>query len=261
MDYSKFTNRVMQATTEVRVLDTFSNLFDRPRADWFFRAAREAMSRQAHVRVLLLHPDSRAARQRASELRSDPAQVDLHREIMRNVRLLDEFARSLSEPVAHRFEAKLYAASASVTLYRWDDRSLVSFLPIGRLSGDGTQLEVGSTSPLGIFVGERFDELWDHGTPLDECLRLRLDVTDGDSTAFTHHCEYVMHHDRLHVAEPALLAHLAVRTANLYATTPDGATFLLDAVDPAEQDALSGLFADKYERTGHSFVRLTPYDG
>jgi hypothetical protein len=244
------------------VLDTFSYLFDRPRADTFFRAAREAMSRQAHVRVLLLHPDSRAARQRASELVAGPGQVDLHREIMRNVRLLDEFATSLTEPLAHRFEARLYAASASVTLYRWDDRSLVSFLPIGRLSGDGTQLEVGSTSPLGTFVGERFDELWDHGTPITECLRMRLDVTDGQSTAFTHHCEYVHHDDRIHVAEPALLAHLAVRNTTLYASVPpDSATFLLEAVDPAEQEALGTVFADKYERTGHSFVRLTPYDG
>lgn len=261
MDYGLFTNRVMQATTEVRVLDTFSNLFDQPRAEWFFRAAREAMNRQAHVRILLLHPDSRAARQRASELGADRAELDLHREVMRNVRLLDEFARSLTDPLSRRFEAKLYAASASVTLYRWDERSLISFLPIGRLSGDGTQLEVGSTSPLGTFVGERFDELWDHGTPIEECLRMRLDVTDGDSTAFTHHCEYVMHQERLHVADPALLAHLAARTANLYATTLGGETFLLDAVDPAEQDRLAGLFADKYERTGHSFVRLTPYDG
>jgi len=262
MDYGKFTNRVMQATTEIRVLDTFSFLFDKPGADHFFRAAREAMSRQAHVRVLLLHPDSRAARQRASELASDRGHVDLHREIMRNVRQLDAFATSLTEPLAHRFDARLYAASASVTLYRWDDRSLISFLPIGRLSGDGTQLEVGSTSPLGTFVGERFDELWDHGSPITECLRIRLDVTDGQSTAFTHLCEYVHHDDRIHVAEPALLAHLAARTSRFYASVPpDGATYLLEAVDPAEQEALGTLFAEKYERAGHSFVRLTPYDG
>src|SRR5262245_24803890 len=66
LDYDWFTDQVYHATSDVRVLDTFSGLFDRPGTVRFFRAVREALGRYAVVRVLLLDPDSLAAMQRAT---------------------------------------------------------------------------------------------------------------------------------------------------------------------------------------------------
>jgi hypothetical protein len=260
LDYDLFTEQVARSTTDVRILDTFSNLFDRPGTARFFRAVREAMARQVHVRVLLLHPDSMAAAQRASELDDGPAHPDLRVQIVRNLRVLDRFARDLNEQIAHRFEVRLYAVSASVTLYRCDDWVLVSFLPIGRLSSDGTQLEIATGSPLGTFVGERFEELWRHGEEINSFLRVRVEMTGSDTPPRTFTCDYVTFNTLLHIAEPQILAHIAIaRETSFYAIVP-GQTrqYRLEVVAPEEQDTLSMLYVEKYEQAGHPFVRLTP---
>jgi len=66
--------------------------------------------------------------------------LSVQREIMCNVRWLGNFAAQLGETERARFEVRLYDASASITLYRWDDRALVSFLPI-RVDGVHRLLE------------------------------------------------------------------------------------------------------------------------
>src|SRR5262249_28112616 len=77
LDYDWFTDQVFQAPSEVRILDTFTGLLDRPGTVRFLRAVREVIDRRGHVRFLLLDPDSLAAAQRASELGADPAGADL----------------------------------------------------------------------------------------------------------------------------------------------------------------------------------------
>src|SRR5947207_11082893 len=68
LDYEWFTDHVARASVEVGILDTFSGLLAGRHANAFFRATRDAARRHARVRILLLDPDSLAARQRASEL-------------------------------------------------------------------------------------------------------------------------------------------------------------------------------------------------
>jgi hypothetical protein len=262
LDYDWFTDQVMHATSDVRVLDTFSGLLDRPGTARFLRAVRDALARHAYVKILLIDPDSLAAAQRASELGNDK-HADVRREVMRNLKVLERFTRELDERVRSRFEVRLYSASAAVTLYRWDDRALVSFLPIGRLSGDGTQLEITTGSPLGTFVGERFDELWSHGKPLARFIALAFTLTDGRGPARPYNTPFVRVGDHYFVTDPQVLAELALsRDGGLRATLDYHPTlsYELDVLI-GESDLHSSVIAhyeEKYERPGRAFVRLRP---
>jgi hypothetical protein len=262
LDYDWFTDQVMHATSDIRVLDTFSGLLDRPGTARFLRAVREALHRYAQVKILLIDPDSLAAVQRAAEL-GDDRHADVRREVLRNLRVLERFRSELDEPLRPRFDVRLYSASAAVTLYRWDDRALVSFLPIGRLSGEGTQLEITTTSPLGTFVGERFEELWRHGKPLSDFLALSFTLVDGAGAVRPYRTPFVCIEEEYFVADPDVLAELALsRDGTLRARIPHQPTlsYQLD-VFTGESDlhtSVTAHYEEKYERTGRTFVRLRP---
>jgi hypothetical protein len=262
LDYDWFTDQVYQATSAVRVLDTFSGLFDRPGTQRFFRIVRDTLTRHATVRILLLNPDSLAAEQRASEL-GGVSRADIRREILRNLHALDRFARSLDESLRQRFEVRLYDASASVTFYRWDDRALVSFLPIGRLSGDGVQLEITVTSPLGTFVSERFDELWEHGTRLTDFMTLELSIRDRVGV-HQYECPFIGYVGELYVSDSRVLARIAgARDERLHASLRGEMTFGygLDVVS-GESDVHTSLVAihlEKYGRPADVFIHVRPH--
>jgi hypothetical protein len=262
LDYDWYTDQVFRASSDVQVLDTFSGLLDRPGTARFLRAAREAMNRHARVRILLLNPDSLAAEQRANELGASTGYAEVRREIMRNIHVLNRFARELDEPLRRRFETRLYSTSASVTIYRWDDRAMVSFLPIGRLSGEGTQLEVTTSSPLGTFVGERFDELWKHGKPIEDFVMLSFTLIADTGTIETYTTNFVRHLGDYYIAEPRILAHLALqRDGNLRVTIdnqPAGGTYGLEVLssDTELHAQVMERYVEKYERQSHAFVHL-----
>jgi hypothetical protein len=112
LDYAWYVDRVAGATSAVRIIDTFSNLLDGPHTAHFFRAVELALERQAVVQILLLDPDSLAARQRAHEL-DDP---DVYREIMRNLRVLYDFRNTvLPASLGRNFSVRMYTASPSIT--------------------------------------------------------------------------------------------------------------------------------------------------
>jgi hypothetical protein len=56
LDYDWFTDQVVHATSEVRILDTFSGLLDRPGTARFLRVTRDSLLRRARVRILLVDP-------------------------------------------------------------------------------------------------------------------------------------------------------------------------------------------------------------
>jgi hypothetical protein len=263
LDYDWFTDQVLQTPSEVRILDTFTGLLDRPGTVRFLRAAREVVNRRGHVRFLLLDPDSLAAAQRASELSGEPASADLRRRIMRNLRVLDQFHAELDEHLRPHLEVRLYNVSASVTVYRWGDRALVSFLPVGRLSGEGTQLEIAVGSPLGEFVGVRFDELWRHAKPLSDFMTMRFQLSDSSTPTREYAAQFVTMGDHYFVTDPQILAHLAsCRDGSLRAKVAGNPApeYLLDVV-AAESDLHSSLvthYQEKYHAPGQAFVRLRP---
>ncbi|MFC7761227.1 hypothetical protein ACFQY4_26720 [Catellatospora bangladeshensis] len=183
-------------------------------------------------------------------------------EILRNIRRLEAYRQGLDPELRQHFEVRLYAASASVTIYRWDSRMLVSFLPLGRLSGDTAQLEVSSESPLGTFVGERFDDLWRHGTPIEDHVALHITLMDGTGSR-DYVARFVVLDDEHYIADPRIIAHLARHrdgtiTARLGKVPSQVYALHIVAEESDVMSDLNANFLAKYERPGAAFIRLVP---
>ncbi|MER6735457.1 hypothetical protein [Streptomyces puniciscabiei] len=262
LDYEWFASQVYGATAGVKVLDTFSNLFGPQFSERLFRGIRAATAQGARVQILLLDPDSLAVILRGRELGEQSA--DIRRDIMRNLRTLDHFARRLDDTSRALLEVRLCQTSPGVTLYRWDERCLVSFLTVGRLSGEGVQLEVAVRSPLGTFVEQRFDELWRQSKPMEHFTRLPLTLVDASDGRREFRCPFVSVEDRLYVAGSDLVSYLARHrldqlSAHSEAFSVRGGHELLVVDDESPLHAvLLGHFAEKYDASAAAFVELRP---
>ncbi|MER7835120.1 hypothetical protein ABTY98_04195 [Streptomyces sp. NPDC096040] len=262
LDYEWFASQVYGSTSNVKVLDTFSNLFGPQFSERLFRGVRAATASGARVQILLLDPDSLAAILRGRELGEQSA--DIRRDIMRNLRTLDAFVRRLDDTSRHLLEVRLCSTSPGVTLYRWDERCLVSFLTVGRLSGEGVQLEVAVRSPLGTFVEQRFDELWQQGKPMERFTRLPVTLVDATDGRREFVCRFVFLDDRLYVAAPDLVTYLARRrldqlSAYSESLTGAGAHEVIVVDDESElHRRLIHHFGEKYDAHAAAFVELRP---
>ncbi|MFI0968336.1 hypothetical protein ACH4S8_44440 [Streptomyces sp. NPDC021080] len=99
LDYEWFSAQVYGATSNVKVLDTFSSVFGPQFSERLFRGIKAATGHGARVQILLLDPDSLAVILRGRELGEQSA--DIRRDIMRNLRTLDRFALRLDEDCRH----------------------------------------------------------------------------------------------------------------------------------------------------------------
>ncbi|MBQ1026169.1 hypothetical protein [Micromonospora sp. C95] len=260
LDFSWYTDRVMTATASVRILHTFSRLFSPPYSQRFFSAAAGLIRRGGRVEVLLMHPDSVAAVLRTTEL---AGRRDVSQESRRNLQTLEAFRQSLDENFRARFEIRLYTASASVQMYQWDDRLLASFLPLGKLSGDHSQLEVSTVSPLGSFVTERADELWDGGMALTEYWLTSVTLTDDEGRR-QYACRFLDIGDRHYLADARVIAQLA-RAQNgsvrvEFRQCP-GTVHGVDVITEGDPDLASvrQRFLEKYGQSETVFIRLNPF--
>lgn len=263
LDYAWYVDRVAGATSAVRIMDTYSNLLDGPHTPHFFRAVEVASERQAVVQILLLDPDSPAARQRAHEL-DDP---DVYREIMRNLRVLYQFCNTaLPVSLRQNFSVRLYSASPSITVYRWDEKALVSFFPVGKISSQGVQLEVTVDSPLGKFVNERFNSLWIVGKDLERFMRLPINLADADVAGSHLEVEFVQLDGKLYVGDSRMVAQMARRktgATQVYSHYDQRVLNELTIVDDTEAELLAALGDRFLEKYGHSvdvFVGLQPIE-
>jgi len=191
-DLEMFIDVVRDTGRSVRILDTWTILLEDRHRTRTLNAMRAALEQGAHVRVLLLDPDSAAAQQRAEEL--ERRHINVAAQIMDNLRHLHDFRERLSTDLRDRLRVSVYDASPSIQLYQWDGRALISFFPIGKVSFDVPQLEVDMASPWGRFVDGRFEELWDqqaHVRTLNSYWLLPVTLTRGDGTGTEFTVPYV----------------------------------------------------------------------
>ncbi|WP_371494434.1 hypothetical protein OG871_04955 [Kitasatospora sp. NBC_00374] len=257
LDYPSFCEKVAQSGDIICVLDTFSYLISGGTASRFAEAARSAIGRGATVRIMLLDPDSLAAQQRSHEL-----SADVRHEILRNLRDLRRLEARL--PPAHReqLQVRVYAAAPSIQLYRCGERMMVSFYPVDRLSGEGQQLEVRITTPLGSFASERFAELWSSGRPVNELLAKQVQLMDDEAVGEAMWLEYVQSDGTLYLSDRRLVVELARRRDRPVRVRLGGRAdqvFELEIIGVAEEPLLrrlSAAYAEKYEADADVFVRL-----
>ena len=204
LDFDRLIGEVRNAELRVDMLDTWTGLLEERHKYRFLDALQVAASREVPVRLLLLDPDSAAAEQRSEEL--DNARVPFL--IMDNLLSLYRLRAGLPRSVADQLQVRIYDASPSIQLYRWDDKALVSFFPVGRKAYDAPQLEAFMDSPLGEFVEGRFDELWGRARPLDDFMTLVLTVRLDERTLGTESVPFVRLGHDWYVDGSALKRHL-----------------------------------------------------
>ncbi|RAG83716.1 hypothetical protein DN069_20685 [Streptacidiphilus pinicola] len=259
LDYPSFCDKVAQTGDIVCVLDTFSYLLSGATAMRFAEAARSAIRRGATVRILLLDPDSLAARQRSHEL-----SADVRREVMRNLRELRHLEARLPQDQRERLQVRVYAAAPSIQLYRCGERMMVSFYPVDRLSGEGQQLEVRVTTPLGSFVSERFAELWSRSRTVNEVLTRQVQFVDpnGGEAGEVMWLEYIDDDGACFFSDSRLVLELARhrdRPVSVRLDGDAGQEHELALIADDEGDLLARLragFTEKYGVDAEVFVRL-----
>ncbi|MEJ3746685.1 hypothetical protein WEI85_25780 [Actinomycetes bacterium KLBMP 9797] len=264
LNHEQLVGNIATAAVEVDILETWTGLLEDRHRERFLDAVTTALRRGVEVRVLLLDPESSAAEQRAEELHH--TQVPLL--IMDNLRHLYHLRRGLDPLVARQLQVRVYDASPSIQLYRWDDKAFISFFPVGVRAYDARQIEAFMSSPLGEFVASRFEDLWNESTTrrLDDFMTLALTVRLGTADLASSQAHFVRLDGDCFVDGSALLDHLTDHGARQLSLAVAGARegifdlARLDQHDPARRATVIALFDAKYG-TGHEqhvILRLVP---
>ncbi len=177
---ANFIKDIAQAR-QIRILETFTSLVTSDRYDKFAQAITAAIRNQeAEVQMLMIHPDSDGAKQRAEELAEVLNVVD---EIQTTLARLYEIQESLPKTSTNgrdRLTIKLYNASPAIAMHQWDSNAYVSFYPVGQRADDAPNLKVSLKTTFGRFVTHKFDELWNQegSISLDEHMLLTVLLDD-----------------------------------------------------------------------------------
>lgn len=246
LDYSQFLDDAARATSVVRILDTYSHLLAEPHAERFETVVCDALARGVSVRVLLINPTTLAAEQRELELgHADELRPMLERNLETVARIHRAFEQDggpRGRGGAADFQVRLYSSGPDVTMYRWDDRALVSFYPVGKLSGRSTQLEVTVDTPLGSFVNDRFQAVWHAAAPYQALTPVT--VAD-DRIERTYLVRFVDLEDGRYVASRRVQRFLRRAVGEVTAGN-DGRTFRLEPADRTTQGRLDAAFRKVY---------------
>jgi hypothetical protein len=265
LDLDLLIARIERSRTVVCVLETWTGLLEDAYRPRFLRSLRTALGNRVSVQILLLDPTSASAFQRAEEL-SDPRVPTL---IAENLRHLYEFRATLDEAERRFLDVRVYDASPSVQLYRWDDKAFLAFFPLGKRAYDTRQIETYLANPVGEFAQSRFDALWLAETTrtLDDYMTLALCVHHSAQPPTEHQVAFVRHDDDLFIDGAALLEPLAdhgikgltVQLGTLDIPVQRGGTTVeyelarLDPADPGYAEVPS-LFTTKYGDAGTRFI-------
>jgi hypothetical protein len=206
LDIPGLIRNIERSYSTVCIMETWTGLLEDAHRAAFLRALDVALGNGVTVKILLLDPNSAAATQRAEELGDQPV-AEL---ITDNLRHLHEYRRALAADKQVLLAVRVYDASPSVQLYRWDDKAFLSFFPIGKRAYDTRQIETYLANPLGEFAQSRFDALWaaPSTATLDDYLHLAICVHHAAPPPTEHRVPFVRHENELYVDGTPLFAPL-----------------------------------------------------
>jgi hypothetical protein len=251
LDRARLADGIRGSRWLVEMMATFSSVLEQPYREAFLDALRSALGNGATVRILLLDPASIAVEQRTRELDG----LDVQQLISANLRQLYGFTGRLDPALRRHLEVRVYDASPSMQLFRWDDKILISFFPLHHRVAAARQIETYISNPLGEFAQSRFDELWaaDTTRAVEDYMQMLVEVHDTTGTAVTCRVGHVQHIDRVFIDATPLVAHLVKHgIAGLRARLPeaDSAPVLVmsqvDGSPPHQVREISELFETKY---------------
>lgn len=131
--------------------------------------------------------------------------------ILGNLWHLARLHEELPESARARLQVRIYTAAPSVQMYRWDGKAFISFFPVRGSTFDTQQIEAYVSTPLGEFVDDRFDELWETAPVRDlaACLTLRLCLRQGGRDLETCEALYVRSDGEWYIAGADLVRNVA----------------------------------------------------
>ena len=253
---------LVRCSTDIKILGTYLyqliNPDDRRR---FLAALTDAVERGAGIKIMLLCPESKAAAQRARELKVLPAHMK--QEMERNLAVLFRWRMSLPDDLQEHVDIRLYPHKppAQGPLYVCDEVALVSSLPLGLPSQDSPHLRYPTMHPHMGPLLDFFTQVWGGGVQLEQHMipTLRTDGADG----------HTLHSAR--TVEDKGVPHVAVRSrtdrhavernavVQIQHGTQAAAHYRLVQVhDPAQLDTLDGELHERYgePRGEYDFYRM-----
>lgn len=224
LDFRLFARRITAAEREIRVLDTYSGLFDTTNGLRSLPALHAAVLRGVHVKVLLMSPATDASRLRQEQLEASYPGLSIDGQIHNNISALGTLEQQLASAMRQlgapnpiptlgdsedtgvyparppapadetaapigSFELRLYSVAAPFTLYQRDDTLLFALLPAYQFAHDAPQLEISAGSLTGIQIIEKYDELWDDARPVRRLAPIRLSPAEGTEPMWVRYLE------------------------------------------------------------------------
>jgi hypothetical protein len=158
------------AKGEIKILDTWSYLFNETESrEEFYPAVRDALRKHTKIHILLIDPNSDAAKQRDEELRKNTS-IKVVDEIVQCLSYALQLQNSVRTEISadsHLLEVRIYDANPSITFHAYNNISYISFFPITDRADKSSHLEVPLTTSLGKLANKRFMELWNNSIPID----------------------------------------------------------------------------------------------
>ena len=171
----------LHSAKQIRILETFTRLAtDSQMRKKFCTEVKDALRNGAEVQILLIHPYSEGAKQRAEELAR--AQIDdVHEQIQRSLAQFYKLQKEVSSDQSidnsqRNFQIRLYDASPAIAMHMWDRDAYLSFFPVKQRSDDAPNLKISMATTFGHYAAAKFDELWNHGgtIPLSSHMELKV---------------------------------------------------------------------------------------
>jgi hypothetical protein len=195
LDVPDFLRNIRGNVAEIEILETFTYIID---VHEFSVSIHRSAVNGAKVRILLTHPYSDGARQRARELGPKEFEEGMQKNLGffygLITRLEAEDSRNRTN-YAKNVEVRLYTALPSIAMYMWVNEfgsfAYVNFFPIRQRSDVDRNLRVPMSTSLGESVQAKFAELWE-GVDASKTIQLALHMRL-----------------RIHTAQRVLLAYYA----------------------------------------------------
>lgn len=224
--HQRFLDGMESSAHRVRIMGAWPYVMDQQWRPLFLAVLDRTLARGVTVEILVMDPTSKAAEQRDADLGHE---VQVSAVISNVLAELSRFHRGLPESAARRLGVRVFDSLPPARLYRWDNRAISSFFPMG--TGLGTEVrhyETNVTSSLGRFVDEQFDLAWrDRDTrDLQEYLTVTMTLL---ATGRRYRARYVVADDQVYVASLQL-------TDSLFRNELQGTEVRLDVPRPVNGD-------------------------
>ena len=152
----------------IRIMETWTDLLkDDKYKEIFVNAILNFIDKNpsSKIQILLLNPDNiDLVDARSNELKTVSPEfinINVADNIYINLREIQNINNQLElYGKVNQLEVKLYNSSPSLAIYMCTPHLFVTFFRFGKLSTMGKQLKLPVDSPVGGFINERFDEIW-----------------------------------------------------------------------------------------------------